>query len=109
MKRTPSEMQLCEDQEMADFRDYVMFSRIVDGISKQQHQTKDYWLRRENDMCLAHIIGTRNGSEDNLPSQYETQVDEHQPWSFPRYENLKKIIEKPPAEQGDDEMFAIDL
>lgn len=66
MKRTPSELQLHEDEQVADFRDYLMFSRIVDGITRQQEATTDYKLRQTNDMCLAHIIGTRNLSEEEL-------------------------------------------
>ena len=65
IKRTPSELKLREDQELADYRDYVMFRRIVDRLSKQQQEIQDHRLRKENDMCLAHVIGIRNGSEDN--------------------------------------------
>ena len=65
MKRTPSEVQLLEDEEVAEFRDYVMFSRIADRIARQQNETKDFRLRQQNDMCLAHLIGVRNGSQDS--------------------------------------------
>lgn len=51
---------------MAEYRDYLMYSRIVSGISRQQHEAKDYRTRLANDMCLAHIIGTRNLSEEEL-------------------------------------------
>jgi hypothetical protein len=64
MKRTPSELQLREDEELADFRDYVMFTRIVGRLARQQGETKDYKLRQANDMCLAHIISTRNSSQE---------------------------------------------
>jgi hypothetical protein len=62
MKRTASEVKLCEDEEMADFRDYVFFSRVIDGIARQQRATESSWLRHENNECLAHIIGTRTGT-----------------------------------------------
>jgi hypothetical protein len=68
IRRTTSEVQLCEEQDLADFRDYVMFTRIVDGICKTQQETKDYKLKQENDLCLAHIIGTRNDSDSNNPN-----------------------------------------
>lgn len=32
--RTPSEVQLLEDEAMADYRDYCMYHRIVSGIAK---------------------------------------------------------------------------
>jgi len=66
MKRTPSELKLREDEEVADLRDYLMFCRIVDGITRKQQETRDLRFRKVNDMCLAHIIGTRNASEDDL-------------------------------------------
>jgi hypothetical protein len=66
IRRTSSELQLCEEQDLADFRDYVMFTRIVDGICKTQQETKDFKLKQENDVCLAHIIGARNDSDANL-------------------------------------------
>lgn len=64
MRRTPSELQLNNDEQVADFRDYVMFSRIVERLSKQRNETKDYRLRLINDNCLAHIIETRNNYSD---------------------------------------------
>ena len=60
MKRTPSELQLKEEEELADYRDYVMFSRIVDRMSRSQRETMSRHLRYENDQCLAHVIKTRN-------------------------------------------------
>jgi len=66
IKRTPSELQLREEEEVADFRDYLMFTRIVDGMTKRQADSQDCRSRLVNDMTLAHIIGTRNLSEDEL-------------------------------------------
>lgn len=66
MKRTPSELQLREDEELADYRDYVMFSRIVDRMSRSQREMVSKHLRHENDQCLAHVIGVRNGCADDV-------------------------------------------
>lgn len=66
MKRTPSEQQLHEDEEMADWRDYIVFSRIAEGICRKQQATTDHQSRLINDYCLASIIGTRNLSGDEL-------------------------------------------
>ena len=62
------DLKLREEEALADLRDYVMFRRIVDRISHQDIQ--DCRLRRENDMCLAHVIGIRNGSEDQTRKSY---------------------------------------
>lgn len=62
------DLKLREEEALADLRDYVMFRRIVDRLSHQDIQ--DFRLRRENDMCLAHVIGIRNGSEDQVHQNY---------------------------------------
>ena len=36
MKRTASELQLLEDEAMADYRDYCMYTRIVNGINERR-------------------------------------------------------------------------
>jgi hypothetical protein len=109
MRRTASEQQLCEEHEMADFRDYLMFTRIVDGICKTQQETKDYKLKHENDMCLAHIIGTRNDSEASL-------ADYRLPKSKTSSQSLQEILASAIEDDidgydhlEDDEIFIIDL
>lgn len=59
--RTLSEIQLCEDEALADYRDYCMYTRIVDGIQRRQssHSSGDIDLIYENDACLANIRRTR--------------------------------------------------
>ena len=95
LKRTNSELRLEQEEELADFRDYVFFSRLVQGISQHHHTTHDHclskscstdrgggyhpqkqqepseWLLEQNDRCLAHIIGTRNGSLDDDQNQHK--------------------------------------
>lgn len=66
MRRTASELKLTEDEATADFQDYVFFSRLLTGITKQQQDSASEKFLQESDECLAHIIGTRNGSLDNL-------------------------------------------
>jgi hypothetical protein len=110
IRRTTSEVQLCEEQEMAEFRDYVMFSRIVDGIYKTQQETKDYKLKRENDLCLAHIIGTRNDSDANLSDyRFPPELPMHSNKSL--QEILTTAIEDDLYDDylEDDGIFTIDL
>lgn len=94
MKRSSSELRLLEEEARADLRDYVFYSRLVQGISQrginsdsqgteqerepfgscppprdeQQEQRRrrrcSPWLQRQNELCLSHIIGTRNGWRD---------------------------------------------
>ncbi len=75
------DMKLREDEALADLREYVMFRRIVDRIA--HHNIQDSRLRRENDMCLAHVIGIRNGSEDQLYQTYNSSE-----WIVPKQAKL---------------------
>ena len=66
--RTPSELQLYEEEVIADFRDYCMYSRIVGGIIRQQMgQQVDLALRYQNDEILANVMRTRY-SVDTCPN-----------------------------------------
>ena len=60
IRRTSSEHQLSQDEAVADYKDFLFYSRVVDRISRQQGQWKDGYLRYENQMCLAHIVRTRH-------------------------------------------------
>lgn len=112
MKRTPSELKLLEDEEVADIRDYVMFSRIFDRISRQQRETKDYHLRHVNDMCLSHLICVRTGScdlpnptsEAANPSLMDTKSTHHH--DIPNFADVKSIFS---SDLDDDAMFDLDL
>lgn len=66
LKRTSSELQLREDEELADYRDYIMFSRIVNRMTLSQKEMVSRHLRLENHRCLAHVIRTRNGFTDDV-------------------------------------------
>jgi hypothetical protein len=63
--RTASEVQLCEDEALADYRDFVVYSRIVNGISRQQQRpSRNLYLRQENARCLTHIVSTRHDKNE---------------------------------------------
>jgi hypothetical protein len=66
--RTPSEIQLCENAAIADYRDYCMFVRIVNGISSRQSAALDFDLIYENNACLANIRRTRCVPPDEAQS-----------------------------------------
>jgi hypothetical protein len=68
MRRTSSELQLMEDEAMADYRDFCMYSRIVNGISERQSRTE---LPSPNDNdTINHIIRTRHQPVVLEPSSY---------------------------------------
>ena len=102
IKRTPSELKLHQDEQVADYRDYVMFRRIVDRISQQQEQTQDLRLRRENDLCLAHVIEIRNGSDDKSHQRY--MLSDFVPQQMQR----ESCLEDSPG-HSEDGIFAMDF
>jgi hypothetical protein len=58
--KTASEVQLCQDEQVAEQRDYAFYSRVVSGICQSQGASESWHYRKENQMCLSHIIETRN-------------------------------------------------
>lgn len=56
---------------MADYRDYAMFARIVDGITKTQQLTRDCRWRHENDMTLQHIYKARHDDRQDTLIQWK--------------------------------------
>ena len=60
MRRTASETQICQEEAEADYKDYLFFSRVVNGISSKQGQYQDGYLKYENELSLNNIVRTRN-------------------------------------------------
>jgi hypothetical protein len=56
------EHELEQDNMLADYRDYVFYSRLVNGISRKQESTQDRTLRYQNQALLKHIVLTRYGT-----------------------------------------------
>ena len=57
-----SELQLCLDEEIAEQRDHLFYSRVVRGIQQSQLAGKDYDLQMQNQLCLAHIMQAHGDS-----------------------------------------------
>lgn len=87
--RTDSELQLCEDEAIADYHDYCFYSRIIGGISRQQMKIKsDLELRYQNDETLANIIRTRHSPTETDLSQKDrilhilNDANDDDDWAF---------------------------
>jgi hypothetical protein len=97
---------------MADFRDYVMFNRIVEGISKKQQDTQEPRFRQMNDMSLAHIVGARNASETDLKDKLKPSSRPPSMMYFPMnaQPSLQSLVEHSFSEcNGDDGVFSMDF
>jgi len=68
MFRTPSELQLTVDEQVADQRDFAFFARLVNGISERRGSSSS---AIETDRCLTHIIQTRHHQQSHDDDQEE--------------------------------------
>jgi hypothetical protein len=48
------------DALWADYKDYVFYSRVVEGMRRAQGHTRDVALRYENQALIDHIVRTRH-------------------------------------------------
>jgi hypothetical protein len=130
-KRASSELRLQEEEEIASFRDYVFFTRLVEGIASRrtatrtapQQQQLDHsseWLKRQNDLCLAHIIGTRNGgslghgnNRSHLKNTTTSLWTPEQQQGHYDYSEQKQQLPVPQhyyhSQQHDDSIFVLDF
>merc|ERR1740117_253979 len=61
MKKTESDYQIAQDEAEADIRDYLFFSRVVDGIARQNSLLKDdSYLKSTNETLLDNIVKSRH-------------------------------------------------
>lgn len=68
MKRTVSELQLMEDEAMADYRDFCMYLRIVNGMNERRSPWNTKYPTGSSE--LQSIIRTRHQPIDEGPSSY---------------------------------------
>jgi hypothetical protein len=67
-----------EQQQLADYRDYVFFHRVVHGIRQTQRKSRDasrWFLYHQNEECLSHVIKIRQ-LEDPHSVLASTNYDE---------------------------------
>jgi hypothetical protein len=107
--RTPSEIQLCEDATIADYRDYCVFLRIVNGISSGQSAALNF------DFIYVNIPQTRyfppeeaqslNVQYKLLLQQLETPTHNVPPVIYP----IIDPGDNHPMILDEDEIFVLDL
>jgi hypothetical protein len=111
LKRTPSELQLMEDEARADFRDYCMYTRIVNGINS-----------RDSAEAVNSIIRTRHLPIRETSSSYQEDFIKYAilpleaagrlSYQYPN-ENQQSMITDPEDEESsspqEDGIFAMDL
>lgn len=78
IRRTNSENELSQDEAEAEYKDFMFYSRVVQGISEKQRFWRDGYLKYENEMCLGRIVQTRHNdllkANENDWSQETTEL-----------------------------------
>jgi hypothetical protein len=81
MTRTQSELQLVEDEAIADFRDYCMYTRIVNGINSKDQHLRSRGSRASNDNeSVNNIIRTRHLPVRDFSASYQDDFLRDQCW-----------------------------
>jgi hypothetical protein len=81
MRKTASENRMAQDEAEADYKDFIFFSRVVDGISKQNSLLKDgSYLKSTNETLLDNIVRARHELQEK-----EVEVDDgfHNHYYYP--------------------------
>jgi hypothetical protein len=116
--RTDSEEQLCQNEAIAEYRDYCMYSRIIGGISKQLQVKCDLKYRYEDDHTMGNIMRTRHSPLASPASTVAHQIHQGLPMfmlhpkTSPNYTNdwepsFVDIEQDSRLEQ--EEMFVLDM
>ena len=72
-KLSNEEISLADEKHaefVADYRDYIFYSRLVEGMGKKQKQIQDINCWLENQAIIDHIVQTRK-SEVFVPHSNE--------------------------------------
>ena len=66
MRKTASDHQMAQDEAEADYKDFVFFTRVVDGISKQNSLLKDgSYLKSTNELLIDNIVRARHELQED--------------------------------------------
>lgn len=84
MRRTMSQHEMTEEEAEADYRDFLFYSRVVNGITDSQKHYQNGMLKTVNQECLNNIVKTRyaeaedskNGNDYDDPVEYLNHDDE---------------------------------
>jgi hypothetical protein len=97
--RSTSQHQLAEDAaSVADYRDYLFYSRVVGGIkSTTEKQYQNDMLQHENQVCLDNIVRTRHEDTEALNNNITYGYDD-------RISNDTRNLEP-----DDEDVFVLDL
>ena len=76
INRTPSEVKLAEEETMADYRDYCMYARILNGMNRRntllyQQEHQHYHHLNNKAVASSHKVMSNIMRTRNLPMQHD--------------------------------------
>uniref|UniRef100_A0A7R9ZUD8 Uncharacterized protein n=1 Tax=Pseudo-nitzschia arenysensis TaxID=697910 RepID=A0A7R9ZUD8_9STRA len=96
MRKTASEHRMAQEEAEADYKDFVFFSRVVDGISKQNSLLKDgSYLKSTNQTLLDNIVRARHDSEEEVEEDDGVHNHYYYPSRIQMHHDMKMVT---PAE-----------
>ena len=95
IRRSNSDYNLAQSQAEADYKDYLFYSRVVQGISSKKSRIQYRDLQYENELSLHNIVRTRN----DYTFKKNLAVDDCNDYSS-TYGNPLEINEQETSETG---------
>ncbi len=102
---------MSQDEAEADYKDYLFFSRVVQGISSKQQHYQDGLLKYENELSLNNILRTRHeaNNEKALYEPYNNLIAGYDHNGRPALYNYNPFLGFDPAEHDAHEAGIFDL
>lgn len=78
IRKTASEHQMAADEAEAEYKDYVFFSRVIDGMSRQNSVLQDgSSLKSTNESLIDHLVKSRIGKDNDDDNDEKDENDQH--------------------------------
>eukprot|EP00526_Cylindrotheca_closterium_P020469 CAMPEP_0113623736 /NCGR_PEP_ID=MMETSP0017_2-20120614/12217_1 /TAXON_ID=2856 /ORGANISM="Cylindrotheca closterium" /LENGTH=140 /DNA_ID=CAMNT_0000533707 /DNA_START=72 /DNA_END=494 /DNA_ORIENTATION=+ /assembly_acc=CAM_ASM_000147 len=105
-KLLQDEANEAQDAKMADFQDYIFYSRIMSGLKAKQSKSRCLDLRYQNQILIDHIRDTRYSDCDSMSSGESVTSDD----DLTTRDALTKALELvKKTEEEEDMMFEMDI
>lgn len=106
-KAFEEQLELHQETLIADYKDYIFYSRLLEGMQEKQDKTSDRALRYENQALIDHIVRTRHGWQSSV---YEKDSNQNLPGHCIDLESIvHDVICLTSNEENEDMIFEIDL
>ena len=84
-RRSNSETQLTQEEAAADYKDFLFYSRVVDGLSQKHREIQHSRLKYETQRSLENVMRTRQDLPEHNQSNIlvSHEADYHYSYPYP--------------------------